>query len=129
MKVVTKLVVLLGVGALLPFATFAKSAEQAYVEASSKKSGVPVPLSVVSPRNIGSEYAGSTVELAFTVDQKGTPTGLQVLSSPDETIARTVVGAVEKWRFAPATKDGSAVTSKVILPVHIIDSGARIAAN
>lgn len=127
MKAVKKLVVLLSLGALLPLAATAKSTERAYIEASAKRTDAPVPIAVVSPTNIGWEYAGSTVEVAFTVDTSGNPTDLKVLSSRDGEIAKAVVDAVEKWRFEPAKKNGAAVTSRVILPVHIVDSGSRFA--
>jgi protein TonB len=129
MKAVKKLVVLLSLGALLPLAATAKSSERAYIEASAKRTDGPVAVSVVSPTNIGLEYAGSTVELAFTVDRSGNPTDLKVLSSRDGTIAKAVVDAVEQWRFEPAKKNGTAVTTKVILPVRIVDGGSRFASN
>lgn len=129
MKAVKKLVVLLSFGALLPFAAAAKSAEEAYVESASKAPGVPVPVAVVTPRNVSADYAGSTVELAFTVDTAGTPTSLKVVSSPDAMLARIVMDAVKRWRFEPAKKNGSAVATKVVLPVRISDAGARFAAN
>ncbi|ACB73873.1 energy transducer TonB [Opitutus terrae] len=129
MKAVKKLVVLLSFGALLPLAASAKSAEEAYVESASKAPGVPVPVAVVTPRNISADYAGSTVELAFTVDTAGTPTSLKVVSSPDAMLAKIVMDAVKRWRFEPAKKNGSAVATNVLLPVRISDASARFAAN
>jgi protein TonB len=129
MKAVNKLVVLLSLGALLPIAATATSTERAYIEAAAKRTDAPVPVAVVSPTNIGWEYAGSTVEVSFTVDASGSPTDLKVLSSRDETVAQAVVDAVEQWRFEPAKKNGAAVTTKVILPVRIVDGGTRFASN
>lgn len=129
MKAVTKLAVLLSLGILLPFAASAKSSEEAYVEASPKDPAKPVPVAVVSPRNVSADYAGSTVELAFTVDTAGTPTSLKVVSSPDAMLARIVMDAVKKWRFEPAKKNGTAVATNVVLPVRIVDLDGRIAAN
>lgn len=129
MKVVTKLAVLLGVGALLPFAASAKSPESLYLEKASKAPGVPVPVSVVSPANISSDYAGAKVDLAFTVDAQGKPIDFMIMASPDAVLAKTVMDAVSKWRFTPAQKDGSAVAKKVVLPVRISGEEARFAAN
>lgn len=118
MKAVNKLAVLISLGALLPLAASAKSAEQAYVETSLKSPGVPVPVAVVKP-SVSPEYAGAQVDIAFTVDAQGTPTQLAVVSSPDARLAKVVMDAVKKWRFTPAQKDGTAVAKKVVLPVRI----------
>lgn len=127
MKAVNKLVVLLSLSALLPFAASAKSLEQAYLDSASKGAGMPVPVAVVTP-SVSADYIGSTVELAFTVDAKGSPTGFKVVSSPDAMVAKVVQDAVSKWRFTPASKNGAPVATKVVLPVRISDS-ASFAAN
>ncbi len=129
MKAVNKLAVLISLGALLPLAASAKTLEQAYLDAASKAPGVPVPVAVVSPSDVSAKYVGAKVELAFTVDAKGTPTGFSVMSSPDDAIAKVITDAVSKWRFSPAQKNGIAVATKVVLPVRISDSDARFAAN
>ena len=128
MKVVNKLAVLISLGALLPLAASAKTLEQAYLDASSKAPGVPVPVAVVSPSDVSSKYVGAKVELSFTVDTKGTPTGFSVVSSPDATLAKVVMDAVAKWRFSPAQKNGAAVATKVVLPVRVSEMD-RFAAN
>jgi TonB family protein len=129
MKAVNKLAVLISLGALLPFAVFAKTPEQSYLDASLKAPGVPVPVAVVSPSDISAKYSGAKVELAFTVDAMGTPTDFSVVSSPDDMIAKVIVDAVSKWRFTPALKNGSAVATKVVLPVRISGTDNRYAAN
>ena len=128
MKVVNKLAVLISLGALLPLAASAKTLEQAYLDASSKAPGVPVPVAVVSPSDVSSKYVGAKVELSFTVDTKGTPTGFSVVSSPDATLAKVVMDAVAQWRFSPAQKNGAAVATKVVLPVRVSDAD-RFAVN
>ena len=127
MKAVRKLAVLISLGALVPLAVSAKTPEEAYIETSLKAPGVPVPVAVVSP-SVSPDYAGAKVDVAFTVDAKGTPTGLTVVSSPNATVAKAVTDAVKKWRFTPAQKNGVAVATKVVLPVRIA-SEARFAAN
>lgn len=127
MNAVSKLAVLISLGALVPLAVSAKTPEEAYIETSLKAPGVPVPVAVVSP-SVSPDYAGAKVDVAFTVDAKGTPTGLKVVSSPDAAIAKAVTDAVKKWRFTPAKKDGVAVATKVVLPIRI-SSGERFAAN
>lgn len=129
MKVVTKLAVLLAVGALLPFAAFAKSPEALYLENASKAPGVPVPVAVVSPTNVSPDYIGATVNLAFTVDAQGKPVDFMIMASPDAVLAKAVMDAVSKWRFTPAQKNGSAVATKVMLPVRVSGEDTRFAAN
>jgi TonB family protein len=129
MKAVNKLAVLVSLGALLTFAASAKTPEQAYLDASSKSPGVPVPISVVSPSDVSTKYLGAKVELAFTVDATGIPTGFSVVSSPDDALAKIVMDAVSEWRFTPAQKDGVAVATKVVLPVRVSGSDNRYAAN
>jgi periplasmic protein TonB len=130
MKAVNKLAVLLSLGALMPFAS-AKTPERAYLDNCQKGPGIPVPVAVVTP-SVSAEYAGSTVEIEFTVDTTGKPTALSVKSSPDATLGATVVDAVKQWRFTPANINGAPVATKVVLPVKIVDeplAGNRYAAN
>jgi len=128
MKTVTKLAVLLSLAAFAPFAS-AKSPEQAYLETCRKDPGVPVPVAVVSP-SVGAGYVGLAVEIEFTVDTKGIPTELKVTSAADATLAGAIVDAVKQWRFTPAQVNGSAIATKVVLPIKIVDdslSGSRYA--
>lgn len=129
MKAINKLAVLIGLASLLPLAVSAKTPEQAYIETASKAPGVPVPVAVVMPRVANTEYAGAELKVAFTVDAKGQPVSLQVVTSPDAAIAKVIADAVSKWRFAPAQRNGVPVATKVVLPVQIVDAGERLAAN
>lgn len=130
MKEVNKLALLFSLSALLPFAAAAKSPESAYIENCPKSSDIPVPVAVVTP-SVASEYAGSTVEVEFTVDTTGKPTALSVKSSPDSLLSAVVVDAVRQWRFTPAQANGIPVAKKVFLPVKIVDElpGTRYAMN
>jgi TonB family protein len=129
MKVFNKLAVLISLGVLLPFAVSAKSPEQTYLDASLKVPGVPVPVVVVSPNDVGAEYSGAWVDLTFTVDATGNPTGFSAVSSPDAAIAKVMMDAVSKWRFKPVRKDGVAVATRVVLPVRVSGTEPRYAAN
>jgi periplasmic protein TonB len=130
MKEVNKLALLFSLSALLPFAASAKSLERAYIENSPKNPEIPVPIAVVTP-SVAREYAGSTVEMEFTVDTTGKPTAFSVKSSPDSTLSAVVVDAVKQWRFTPAQANGIPVAKKVFLPVKIVDEllGPRYALN
>jgi TonB family protein len=129
MKVANKLAVLISLGALLPFAVFAKTPEQTYLDASLKAPGVPVPVAVVSPSDVDAKYAGAQVQLAFTVDATGIPTNFSVVASPDAALAKVVMDAVSKWRFTPAQKNGAVIATRVVLPVRVAGTDNRYAAN
>lgn len=131
MKAVSKLVVMLSLGALASVAASASTPEQTYLENCRKDPGVPVPIAVVTPA-VGPDYGGTEVELEFVVDQKGNPAEVSVKSAPDSTVAESVVDAVKQWKFKPAERNGVPVATKVALPVKIVDSplpGEAFAAN
>jgi protein TonB len=130
MNVVRKLALVSSLVALTTAAFAAQSAEESYLATCRKEPGVPVPVAVVSPR-VSPEFAGRTVEVSFTVNEKGQPTELAVNSSIEGELASAVVAAVEQWKFQPALRDGAPVSTKVVLPVRVIDSdvaGSRYAA-
>lgn len=118
MKVASKLAVLLGLGAFVPFVS-AKSLEQAYLDSCRKGPGVPVPVAVVSPR-VWPGTAGDSVSIEFTVETSGKPSGFSVLSTSDSALADAVVDAVKQWQFTPAQRGGVPVATKVILPVRVV---------
>ena len=94
MKTTRKLMLVLSVVLLAaPLTLGAMSLERAYIESYRGRTDIPVPIKVVSP-DVDSEYAGTTVELVFTVGPAGAPQNIEVrtpvtaLSSAEE--ARTV---------------------------------------
>ena len=121
MKAVSKLVVLLSLGALAGAAAYATDSEQAYLDSCRKEPGVPVPVTVVSP-TVGSEYNGASVQLEFLVDADGKPAAFSIKSATDDVLATAVVKAVKQWRFLPAEVDGKPIATKVALPVKIVDA-------
>lgn len=128
---VSKLVLLLSLGALTGAVATATTPEQAYLETCRKDPGMPVPVAVVTP-SVGPGYAGTTVQLEFVVDTTGKPVDLALKSKTDDALAATVMDAVKQWRFKPAERDGAPVEMKVILPVRIVDDSLadnRLAAN
>jgi TonB family protein len=123
MKAIHKLAVLISLGSLLPLAASAKSLEQSYLDSYSKNSGMPVPTAVVSPL-VSPSYTGDKVEIEFTVNANGTTSDFSVKSSPDSTLSEAVVAAVKQWQFAPAIHNGQPESTKVLLPVVIVDQGS-----
>jgi len=120
MKAVSKFVSLISVGVLSSVAAAAMTSEQFYVETCRHDPGIPVPISVVSPR-VASVYEGSTVQLEFIVDEAGKPVDVVVKSSEDFMVGSLVKQAVQQWRFKPAELNGVPVPMKVVLPVNIVE--------
>jgi len=120
MKVNSQTVSLLSLGLLVGCAAFAATPEEAYLHTCRKDAGVPVPISVVAPA-VGPEYAGSKVDVEFTVDQTGTPANLSVKSTVEGELASAVLTAVKQWKFKPAERNGLPVATKVVLPVKVVD--------
>jgi protein TonB len=121
MKQNNKLALLLGIGALLPFAASAKSLEQSYIESARQGAGIPVPISVVAPHVDGYDI-GQSVQVEFVVDTTGKPSDINIKSTSDRDFAEAVVDAVKQWRFTPAQHNGSPVATKVVLPVRVVES-------
>jgi len=119
MKNITKLALLLGLGALAPLAASAKTLEQAYIDSCRKGPGIPVPVAVVTPDVDGFDV-GQSVRVEFVVDTTGHPSEFTVESGGDRDLAEAVVDAVRRWQFAPALRDGAPVATKVILPVRVV---------
>lgn len=121
MKAHTKLVLSLSLFAL-PFAAFAaKAEEQAYIDSYQGRIGAPVPVTVVKPV-VGSEFAGTSVDLEFTVDVAGKPSGITARTPADATLVEELTRAIAQWRFEPLRRDGKAVPAKVVLPIRVVDA-------
>jgi TonB family protein len=60
------------------------------------------------------------VVISFTITSKGDVINPVVVSSTDEHLNNAALDAVRKWKFAPATKDGVAVTVKALQPVAFV---------
>lgn len=125
MNVIKKLAIVLSLASLASFAS-AKTPVEAYLETCRKDAGVPVPVAVVTPEGVTAP-AGAFVELAFVVDVNGKPTNVSVKSSTDSELASASLEAVKQWRFTPATQNGKAVATKVILPIRAVEGVATYA--
>jgi hypothetical protein len=108
MKAHTKLVLSLGLVLAPIAASAALTPEQAYVESYKGKTGTPVPVTVVKPV-VGAEYAGSTVELEFTVDATGRPGGITARTPADAALVEELTRAIAQWKFTPLSRDGKVV--------------------
>lgn len=120
MKTASKAMILMGL--LTTSALWASSDEQAYIAAYHGRSDIPVPLAVVTPQ-VHTEYAGTTVNVTFTVETNGKPEDIRIAGAPDSVLADQVTAAMARWRFAPAKRAGQVVAMKVEVPIRIVAAG------
>ena len=81
----------------------------------------PAPASVVSPANLPSSLKGATVTLRLTVDAAGNPSDIKVVGEDNAKVRLSLVSAVAQWKFKPALKNGVPVSSKVVLPLQLVE--------
>jgi TonB family protein len=78
------------------------------------------PVTQVAP-DYSHELRASDVEgevvVGFTISATGEVINPVVVSSTDRLLEKPTLAAVKKWKFAPAMKDGVAVSQRAILPV------------
>jgi hypothetical protein len=117
----TKSKIVLSLGLLsAPLALWAWSPESAYVASYRGRTGIPVPLSVVTPE-LAAKYTGQTVVFEFVVDATGKPVQIAPAApNTDAELVASVTAAITQWRFAPALVDGRPVARKVVLPLNIV---------
>jgi TonB family protein len=121
MKNISKLALLLGLGALAPIAASAKTLEQSYIESCKKGPDLAVPIAVVAPIT-HSWDEGQEVKIGFVVNKAGYASDISIVSSSDYDLAEAVVTAVKQWRFTPAQVNGVPVETRVVLPVRVVKS-------
>ena len=120
MNTTRKLMLVLSVVLLAAPMAHALSLERTYIESYHGRSDIPVPIKVVSPA-VEPGYAGTVVELVFTVDQTGAPQNIEVRTPVDYELARVLTNAVQRWRFTPELRNGHAQAARVVLPIRIVE--------
>ena len=78
----------------------------------------PQPTKTVAPE-ISDRHAGRLIKVRLTVDSDGQPHHVHVINSMEKLLINQIVKAVSQWEFAPATRDGVAVETSVILPLEV----------
>lgn len=90
---------------------------------------IPQVEKVVNPTGLSRQHLGATVQLSFTVDERGQPQDVAVVSPADRKLTTSVVDAVSQWRFSPAMQDGLPVAKRVTMPLQIADGRTIANAN
>jgi TonB family protein len=81
----------------------------------------PTPLTIVAPSGIPRRFQNETIRLSLTIDESGRPRNIELLSGRDAALVRHLLPAVAQWKFSPATKNGRAVATDVVLPIELVD--------
>jgi len=61
------------------------------------------------------------VKLEFTIDGSGLPKDITVLDAVSGDLAKSLTTAVAGWKFQPLVRDGKVISTKVVLPMRIVD--------
>lgn len=88
------------------------------------ETSVPQVETIVSPTGLSRQHLGTTVQLAFTLDENGQPHDVAVVSPADRKLTASVITAVSQWRFSPALRNGMPVAQRVTMPLQIADGRA-----
>lgn len=62
-------------------------------------------------------HRSGKVVLGFTVGIDGSPRDVRVIETTTQGFANEALYAIQKWRFAPAKKDGKPVPARIKLPI------------
>lgn len=81
----------------------------------------PLPPKVIEPVRLPPTVERGLVRLRLVIDKSGHARKIEVLSLCDQVIETSLVPAVAKWQFTPATENGRPVEAKVILPVNLLE--------
>lgn len=78
----------------------------------------PQPLVTVAPE-IADRHAGRVIKVRLTIDSEGRPHDIRVMNSIEQPLIKQVIKAVAQWEFAPATRGGVAIETRVVLPLEV----------
>jgi TonB family protein len=82
----------------------------------------PAPSKIVRPTGIPRRFEGETIRLSLTVDEKGRPHNISLLSERDPRLLRELLPVVARWKFSPAVRNGRPVSADVVLPIQLVDT-------
>jgi TonB family protein len=60
------------------------------------------------------------VVVSFTITAQGDVINAKVVSSTDRKLEGPALDAIQKWKFAPATRDGVAIKVKALQPIAFV---------
>jgi hypothetical protein len=95
----------------------------AYSPKDAAKPAAPAPriivASVVQPTGLPRGFSGETINVEFSLDQKGRPRDIQVLWVGDAVLKKQLVDAFRQWRFEAGATTPDAAPRRYILPIQV----------
>ncbi len=88
----------------------------------------PVPIKIVNPVypfEFNRTKVETTVELLVEINEKGDVEEASVLSALHVSFGNAALGAVRRWKFKPAMKDGQPITVRRVVPVFFSYTGRK----
>ena len=85
----------------------------------------PMPLKTpppVYPDQLRRDGITGMVAVRVTIDENGTVSDCAVAKSSNAAFDRAALEAIRGWKFKPASKQGSAVKSRIIIPIKFAAS-------
>jgi TonB family protein len=79
----------------------------------------PVPSKIVNPERLPMRYAGSLIQIEFSLDKSGRPQDIKVLSSEEVAVKKQVIEAFRQWRFDGVT-EAVAGQKRFVLPLQLV---------
>jgi protein TonB len=85
----------------------------------------PAPVQQGKPK-VPSELEGvkASVVVAFIIDERGRVIGERIVQSTNSSFDTIAMNCVRDWKFQPATRSGSPVKVRVVVPIRF-NSGGR----
>jgi TonB family protein len=75
----------------------------------------------VSPEGLSPLHKERVVRVALTINANGKASDIKIASPSDRNLREALIPALAQWEFTPATKDGKAVSARVLLPVQLVN--------
>jgi hypothetical protein len=83
----------------------------------------PVAVKIVGPLHLPRSFENAHVELSLTIDAAGVPHEIAMVGYVPDNVKNQLVSAVAQWRFTPKYEHGRAVSTRVVLPLRLVDGG------
>lgn len=108
-------------GGLLSASSFASVVPTVNPATFSEKFQAPAPAKVVHPTGLLREHIGAVVTLSLTIDAAGQPHDIKIVSPVDRNLKKQLLPVLSQWKFTPALQNGTPVSTKVLLPVQLLE--------
>jgi hypothetical protein len=86
----------------------------------SPRTAAPTVVKAVGPVYTRPAYEGRTILVSLTIDVTGQPHQIKITNIDDPGLAQALIPILEQWRFTPMQRNGVAVSTRALLPLHII---------